>query len=254
MALPFALAIAVGRYLFLFLLIYTAPYSPCLRHTQRSMATAPWTNRLIDPLPRIAVGLDDFDFATMMVAHLTSVNASPLRPPRRRRQWDPGISYTLPPCGRHPPPRAVGVDVDVNTMTIRLDNNTMARMLSSATMVLAAAPYPIFFQTHPIDLTPRRQLRQWDPGIGPWCLCGRHMQLIVLQMLGRMISYVYQRPAIRPRRLPTDAFVDQVPPTVDASVGLTPSALATFKSIFHYAHPVLSRPTVPNINVFRLPV
>jgi len=41
---------------------------------------------------------------------------------------------------------------------------------------------------------------------------------------------------------------------VDASLGLTPSALATVKSIFHYVHPVLSRPTVPNINVFRLPV
>jgi len=33
---------------------------------------------------------------------------------------------------------------------------------------------------------------------------------------------------------------------------LTPSALATVKSIFHCAHPVVSRPAVPNINVFCL--
>jgi len=99
-------------------------------------------------------------------------------------------------------------------------------------------------------------------------VCGRHMQLIVLQMLGGMISYDYQRPAIQRNnssypmaslypmvsRYPCRcaAFVDQVPSVepLHASIGLI--VVFVESSIFHYAHPVLSRPTVPNINVFRL--
>jgi len=52
--------------------------------------------------------------------------------------------------------------------------------------------------------------------------CGWHMQLIELQMLGGMLSCACQRPAMMQP-------VDQVP------------------LLFRHSHPVLSRPTVPNI-------
>jgi len=66
-----------------------------------------------------------------------------------------------------------------------------------------------------VDLTPRRRLRQWDPGI--------------VYNAGTSCRLVCCR----------DAFVDQVL-SVDAP---------TIADMFHYTHPVLSRPTVPNITV-----
>jgi len=69
-------------------------------------------------------------------------------------------------------------------------------------------------------------------------VCGRHVQLIVLQMLGWMISYAYQRLAIQPTRRPL--------PTDPASMApINPVDQAP--SLFYYSHPVLSRPMVPNI-------
>jgi len=62
--------------------------------------------------------------------------------------------------------------------------------------------------------------------------CGGHMQLIVLQILGWMISYAYQRPAIRPTRLPTDAFVDQVPLLFPTRERVRP--YSKFYTKFHY--------------------
>jgi len=166
-------------------------------------------------------------------------------------------------------------------------------MVPSSAPAQATAPYPIFFQTHPMiwdpggmsptdpvngSLSPTTAVpsascqytycnkQQWGSGIpatatGPrfqsltelrltvvagvelltQSVCGRHMQLIVivLQMIGGMISYAYQRPAIRPTRRPNNANLSWVP-CYHAFVDQVPL-------LFHCLHPVLSRPTVPNI-------
>jgi len=245
------------------------------------MATACW----IDPLPRVAVGLDDFDdFASTMVflqhdvALVTLISTTTIATTSARRVWDPGIdpaempltaSTTLTAHLTLTPRRQVSPTVDRNPFPCHHDSfvEVPLTMLTDPSRPTTTACHVVGVDEDVKESSHAsvgtalawtcylEWLTQW--------VCGRHMQLIVIQMLGWMTSYAYQRPAIRPtrQRLPTDAFVDQVqvpllfqPPTVDASIGLTPSALATVKLIFHYAHPVLSWPTVPNINVFRLPV
>jgi len=83
MANPFALVIPVGCcYLFLFLSIYTASYSPYLHLVQTALSTVRWFN----------VG-DDFHFAfafTMLTVALTTATAAT----SARRLWDPGIDPT----------------------------------------------------------------------------------------------------------------------------------------------------------------
>jgi len=121
-------------------------------------------------------------------------------------------------------------DFDVDTIDFSstmalpyaLADNTMESYLSitMSPVAIELSLFDVYACRHP--------RRQWDPGIP------KHMVAPVQCPIQLTIT------------MPLILFY-----TIDASVGLTPSALATVKSIFHYAHPVLSRPTVPNINVFQ---
>jgi len=202
MALPFALVISVGRYLFLFLSIYTASYSPCLQHVQ--LATVRWFNLGDDSRNFALASLLDVDLTASYrfmssplawLLHDTDTDTHNVVVTMVRLLWDPG-----------------GVHL---ALLFALENHSevLGYMLSSATMLISTmVPYSAPVQGAPETatwLTPRRRLRQWDPGIvynaGTSC---------------------------------RDAFVDQVR-----------SVAPTIADMFHYTHPVLSRPTVPNITV-----
>jgi len=186
MANPFALVIPVGcRYLFLFLSIYTAPYSPYLQHVQSLIATVATASFDFGVRRDVGVAVDMADVAlltTMVfimtfikvdnVTSLTDYNLS-----ASRRVWDPGI---WPNASRHHEPRTAN------------DFGMSLALMASTMPTVATATTPT--NTRLID---------------------RHRQPVCL-------LHAHHDSMARP---------------------LTPSV-----SIFHYCHPVLSRPTVPNID------
>jgi len=226
MVQPFALALAVGSYsLFLFLSIYSASCPPCLHPVQ--LATA--TFSLFDVHDPFALTAAHFTFTPrrqhvalwLLTTMLTVANQ------RRRRQWDPGIpkhiyATSCPSYRQHiqsSMATASWIDCSIDRSSDvvgfdDVDNTTMPRLWDSATLSLFDV-YDHFALT---------------------AATVRHLSITsttTIEMPLAPVGFqVHQRPA--------SCFL----------LPLTPSALATVKSLaclFHYSHPVLSRPTVPNI-------
>jgi len=178
------------------------------------MATASWIDRsdcsMSSPVTWLLHltpldDLDDFSFTTA-----TSV----------RRVWDPGI-------GIDP------TDNDTTASELRLTVVVVVVVVEVLTQSVHPTADHDFDDFLPLNMTmamvARNESIDQPRAVMSVSVCGRHIQLIVLQMLGWMSSYVYQRPASRFLHQSSLPWIDQVP------------------SLFHYSHPVLSRPTVPNI-------
>jgi len=225
MALPFALD---GGGYFIFLSIYATLCSLYLHQVQCTE----------DPLDfDVSIMTTDRSMSSLLTwlpILLTVTMASTMLTARRRRRlWDPGRSH--PMASLYP---MAWIDVMESSPSLSMS------VLLTWSLLFAVTMASTMLTAH---LTPRRRTARWYPGISELrgyhdgtagtCLvtvdrdvvgvCGRHIQLIVLQRW--MISYVYQRPASRFLHRRSLPWIDQVP------------------LLFHYSHPVLSRPTVPNI-------
>ena len=175
MVLPFALVIAVGcHYLFLFLSIHTASYSPCLQHVQSAKA-------------------------------------------------------------------AVSVFEVYNHFTL-----TMAHFMRSAIATMVMSSLAVMDSTT-LSLTLRLI---WDPDIHP----GIRFTACCVNIGGMVYQFLAQDPMMSP---PVDPVLSACCDGVDWSSPwcypvMTPcsqcmSPFVNYDDVFHYSHPVLSRPTVPNI-------
>jgi len=204
MVLPFAPVISVWCYFFLFLSLYTASCSPYLHHIQLATATV----SLFDCLS--ASRLDAIDVNTALLnaradgsntmAHLTSVNTSPLR-----RLWDPG-------------------------------GMAMASIVRCSSML-------------PLDDCSMLVLT--------WLLLTWLLLLFTVTMASTMLTDP-SRPIVDsvakmllpPLLSPSTTTMVARNESIDQPLISSVTALATVTSsacLFHYSHPVLSRPTVPNI-------
>jgi len=191
-------------------------------------------------------------------------------------------------------------------LTMSVMRATIATMVPSSAPAQATAPYPIFFQTHPmphvapplvavspVTMVPRRmERRQWDPGILPVarptptpqtrpptksaqrsCRSAPipvHMatmaSLPILVHMATRVSLLMSTLLIRS----TACCVNTTSPPFVCYLNRSSSCcclampwlninntvslvefhpdIAPSASVFHYCHPVLSRPTVPNID------
>jgi len=139
-----------------------------------------------------------------------------------RNLWDPGIrSWTDRPS------RLALLDVD--------------------TLALPSSPLHGVLTYDDVHNTMRRTVRRvWDPGIDPAAVLLQSLLSPSLRFLQLFDVATHRDPFLgstAPSIAALDAFVDQVL-SVDAP---------TIADMFHYSHPVLSRPTVPNI-IFNNPV
>jgi len=220
MAKPFALAPNGGGYLiFLFLLL---------------------------PIPLLYSQLHLVDALTMMtvtvtidrsidVAGASGSNVNDTRR-RRRRQWDPGItkhsnngrSSFITSCRRPTSSRNSGEVVP-------------SSKIPTMTPSFAPATNDVFYTRRMAAAT--RVRRVWDPGIRAAAIGVPADSNVVVVTMARTDM-----------QLPVASSYMTLANRLHRVFLLTPLSLATVKSIFHYSHPVLSRPTVPNINVFHLPV
>jgi len=238
--LPFALALAVGSYLFI-LSVYTT--LPCLHlhHVQGAPSTATWidlSNRIASTVTNVGAAVCRTTMASMRVAIATMVMdvtlvtwlTCPLpQSQSKQRVWDPGIALmTTVRLTWDPLITTATTDTSccawAPTMSHPIDKDRcVATRFSRAPEANSSTPVNRKTQPHP------RLQRQWDPGIDRFFyfdLPTSHPNVVVVTM-------------VRTNRLvPSSAHRD--PTTV---LPLTPSV-----SIFHYCHPVLSRPTVPNID------
>jgi len=168
-------------------------------------------------------------------------------------------------------------------LTMSVMRATIATMVPSSAPAQATAPYPIFFQTHPmphvapplvavspVTMVPRRmERRQWDPGILPVARptptpqtrpptksARRSCQSVpTSRFLLLFLTWLFHPPpSLRPISpaalaltvlLSAHAFGDQVPSVDHPTAWLRRQWDPGIP--FHYVHPVLSRPTVPNI-------
>jgi len=225
MAKPFALAPNGGGYLIFLFLLLPIPL-------------------LYSQLHLVDLG-DDFDALTMMtvtvtidrsidVAGASGSNVNDTR--RRRRQWDPGItkhsnngrSSSITSCRRPTSSRNSGEVVP-------------SSKIPTMTPSFAPATNDVFYTRRMAAAT--RVRRVWDPGIRAAVIGVPADSNVVVVTMARTDM-----------QLPVASSYMTLANRLHRVFLLTSSALATVKSIFHYSHPVLSRPTVPNINVFHLPV
>ena len=212
MAKPFALAPNGGGYLiFLFLLLSIPLLYSQLHLVQLSFDLG-----------------DDIDVLTMFAIELP-VNV-PM--PRRRRQWDPGINVTQA-CLTPTVTTASTMSTDSLDATLSTSPScpvwdpspTMpppaAEMplapTASMTTVRALSPSLWLLNSLVCGVPQRRRRRQWDPGI---LKCSKNG---------------------------TTTTVDRDWSRVDRSIDHSMSLALSIQSLFQYSHPVLSRPTVPNI-------
>ena len=231
MAKPFALAPNGGGYLiFLFLLLPIPLLYSQLHLVQLSFDLG-----------------DNFDLLTMPSLALP------------RRQWDPGIPTTTTPTNTPTMARQLssccclplpsinnGTVGRIHCLTMPLVNESCFQH-SDPGIWSAHQPHTHDGASSSVGLL----RRQWDPGIPKHStICRREADGLCAMMVMPVPVLIDFDLTARHSTIVRLWLSCQV----DASLGLTPSALATVKSIFHYVHPVLSRPTVPNINVFRLPV
>jgi len=220
MVLPFAPVISVWCYLFLFLSLYTASYSPYLHHVQ--LATA--TFSLFDVHYHFALTADHFAFTLRRRRrHVVAVDDDDVHNTMRqsaRRVWDPGIDPGIDfvfneslSCHRLSASRLEVVDVN----TVNVATMTVQALLSMSILTM-----------------PRASARRaWDPGIDP----GNEMPLAPTASPFNPMASLYPLASHYP-------FVDQ-----DVALWLRFQCLPRDDNVllFHYSHPVLSRPTVPNI-------
>jgi len=136
MALPFALVISVGRYLFLFLSIYTASYSPYLHLVQTALPTVRWFNLGDDSRNRLSASrrLDVVLLTTRFSRRAAMiVVASHPGQSHPRRQWDPGIVVAFESLSCHHDSN-VGMSPFV-VDTIELSSTMALPYLKSLTML-----------------------------------------------------------------------------------------------------------------------
>jgi len=145
-----------------------------------------------------------------------------------RRQWDPGIPKHIyaTSCSLYfHIQSSMSTASWINHSGHSYVNVTMALRLRRAAMMPCVTVFRF-----PAPAAARNESMAWHPGIRSAC---RNTRML------RLTRYRHSISADRPK-------------THDvASVGLlfceAPTS-ATVQSIFHYSHPVLSRPTVPNID------
>jgi len=259
MVQPFALALAVGSYsLFLFLSIYAALSYLHLHYVQGAPATCDFalTMLTVDRLSasRLDVVLLSFSrraamivtatMATMLTAHLTLTQ-------RRRRQWDPGIDFVFNEslsCHRL---SALEV-VDVNTVNVA--TMTVQALLSMSILTMPRASIVLRCRSM-LPLDDRSILLTWfmltdrsRPTTSHPALLHAPIGSIQLLLLFHCSHPVACFHGVENNTVSPVVF--QVLHQRPASCFLPLSALSTVKSracLFHYSHPVLSRPTVPNI-------
>jgi len=217
---PFALALAVGSYLFILSIYATLSYLHLHHHVQGAPATATWIDRGDDLTNASSLSTDHSKPVAPTVLHFALTSTSTLT--MKRRQWDPGIRLAFSPM-----------------MASLYDDSSVGSCDRS-----------------PIDPTMNRSFamvrrlrlrRQWDPGIAKDGI-DRSFHLPMSHSNGVVIDRSFHLPSshsnvvvvMTPWRLPCRLLRRLLRIT---AVG-TPSLVA---SIFHYCHPVLSRPTVPNI-------
>jgi len=235
MVLPFALVVAVGCHLFLFQSVSTASCSSCLQHVQSSMSTASWINRsghstaLSTMMPSSAPLLSGRSF----IAGDSKVNVT-----MAQLLWDPG---GIPVAGIDRPPAPLHASIGWMLPFDPVDRIGRPPILTVAHLSKPFAPTVMNPSMSTISSPLRhgcdqiwdpfsacrdgRLRRQWDPGIEDgielsFCfdfdLPASHSNVVAVTMAQTNRS------------------------TIDASVG--------WQSLFHCSHPVLSRPTVPNID------
>jgi len=153
--------------------------------------------------------------STVLCFALTSTNRLTL--PLSRRLWDPGIRSTSNMTMAIASRRSTSSNID----RLLWDRSMLLHDADNATTLLAAcrvmmARYFVLTMM-PVTVTMQslalRLRRQWDPGVDHSCyfdLPTSHSNVVVVTMV-RITSVGWQ-------------------------------------SLFHYSHPVLSRPTVPNID------
>ena len=181
---PFALALAVGSYLFILSIYATLSYLHLHHHVQGAPATATWIDRGDDLTNASSLSTDHSKPVAPTVLHFALTSTSTLLLTMKRRQWDPGIRLAFSPM-----------------MASLYDDSSVGSCDRS-----------------PIDLT-------------PWLSCQ------VNEESKRHASIESIR---------CDPSVDGAAPTVDRDPFLL-RPIRPMVSMFKYCHPVLSRPTVPNI-------
>jgi len=207
---PFALALAVGSYtLFLFLFIHATLSYLHLHHVQGAPETATWIDLSIDPLPHVAVGLDDFDFDDFAFTTATSA----------RRVWDPGIGIGIDPT-----------DNDTTASELRL-TVVVGVVVVVVVEVLTQSVHPtVDHDFLPLNMTmaivfPLLLLVNVNTAV---CVIDPDF---VMTMVANPMASLYPLASRYPCCRAT--WIARI--------------LKSLTCLFHYSHPVLSRPTVPNI-------
>jgi len=249
MVLPFALVIAVGcGYLFLFLSIYTASYSPYLQHVSGAKATVLCSRRCVT----MATARH---FVLTMMTVTATMSVRPLR-----QQWDPGIPNSS---------KSISIDVDLTMLPIapgdgidRPPAPLHASIWVQAKATLAVPTKPTISSTvatvYPTPMTTVRLT--WEEAT--------MARPLFLAQETTMAQYPTMAIASRRWSQDVDPMFDPSPtmllllppvdrsssccclpsPTHDAqTLSTTEPSLATHNPnpLFHYSHPVLSWPTVP---------
>jgi len=193
-----------------------ATLSACSLVQSTPVAIHFFSNKATREFHQAAMGWRLWDPGGTPSAWLTTVRLTwdPLKPtrPMPRRLWDPGVR------------------VDVNTTTRATRASMAFQFLISGSSDHDGATASVDSLLTTTTMAARNESMAWHPGI--WSACRNT----------RMLRLTRHRHSISADR----------PKTHDvASVGLlfceAPTS-ATVQSIFHYSHPVLSRPTVPNID------
>ena len=252
MVLPFALATSGSCYLFLFFFIYAILSSCCLRHVKSAPAEWFWFCFYVDNM-MTAVG-------ALLILTITTVTRAYLPPMSiirliwdpgiasccaiDRRVWDPGIHRSV---GRNTtiPPSSLICQPVLILLRCRLCGESSYRKLIATDMTDAnnnTSFSPTASPFDPMVLCSRRAtIMQWAPGIAN--------DPSALATVDR--SNTSKRHAsIESMRcdpfLPWRAPVDGSAPTVDRDPFLL-RPMRPMASMFQCCHPVLSRPTVPNV-------
>ena len=217
MVLPFALVILGCRYLFLFLSLYTASYSPSLQHVQ-AMVNA------------------SSDFAlTNRIAPRVTMAPRPMMPCLTlRRQWDPGI------------PKHIDVELTMSPIDPGDGTDRPPAPLHASIWVQAKATLAV--PTKPTTSLPIVGLCQADGDndhVGLWLSYHALSHASVdWQSSNRSSPWCY--PFLSLQQIPPPTTTPLISADRPASGGLKCREVL-IQSLFQYSHPILSRPTVPNI-------